>query len=106
EHDFWVAPSGDLAGGDLDDAHALEEPHDLEPAGPQALLHRRQTPLAIDRVHRLELITDAGDDDVALGSAAHDKPRNRGVDERHVAGDREDGIAGRRLDPGEDTAKP
>src|SRR4029450_11556911 len=94
ERDRRVAKPGYLGLADLDHAHAVEEPHDLEPPGAQTFLDGRQARLAVGGVQGLELLADSRNDDIALTGARDDQPDDLRVQERHVARDRERNLAG------------
>src|SRR5438093_871626 len=64
--------------GNFQHPDAVEEADDLEAAREQPLFDVRQAGLAVDRVHGLELISDAGHDDVSLRGALHDEPSDLG----------------------------
>src|SRR5258705_10769099 len=74
EGDRRVAEPGDLGLVDLDDAHTIEESHDLEVPGAQTLLDVRQARLAVRCVHGPVLLAYPRNDDFALTGARGDQP--------------------------------
>ena len=100
-----VAKTSDVRLGDLDDPYALEEPDDLQVPGDQPFLDVRQARLAVGGVHGLELAADAWNHDVALAGTVGDQLDDLGMEEWHVAGDRQRGPAPGGLETGVDATE-